>query len=88
MESNPEDVRIRTIILSEYRARLHGTSKNPEMHFFNIPELKETDSKIIAKNAIYLIDENFVRGGVDMEGKNEFPWITRILPKGIELLSS
>ena len=72
--------------MSEYYVRLHDTSKNPEMHFFNIPELKEIDNKIIAKNAIYLIDENFVRGGVDVEGDNEFPWITRILAKGIEFV--
>ena len=67
----------------EYYARSRGQSKNPEMHFFNIPELKEIDNQVITANAIYLIDENLVRGGVDVEGKNTFPWITRILPKGI-----
>ena len=30
-----------------------------------------------------MIDENFVRGGVDVEGENSFPWITRITSKGI-----
>ena len=83
MAENPENIKIRKIILLEYYSRLHGKSKNPEIHFFNIPELKEIDNEIIAVNAIYLIDENFVRGGVDVEGEQRFPWITRILPKGI-----
>ena len=86
MEFNQRDDGIRRTILLEYYARLKNQSKNPEMHFFNIPELKETDKKIITKNALYLIDENFVRGGVDVEGDNEFPWISRILPKGIEFV--
>ena len=83
MAENPENIKIRKIILLEYYSRLHGKSKNPETHFFNIPELKEINNEIIAINAIYLIDENFVRGGVDVEGEQRFPWITRILPKGI-----
>ena len=86
LEENPENLEIKKIILYEYYSRLHGQSKNPEMHFFNIPELKEIDNQIIAKNAIFLIDENFVRGGVDIEGEQKFPWITRILPKGITFL--
>ena len=83
MEENPQNIKIRKTILLEYYSRLHGQSKNPEIHFFNIPELKEIDNQIISANAIYLIDENFVRGGVDVEGEQRFPWITRILPKGI-----
>ena len=83
MEENTENIKIRKIILFEYYSRLHGKSKNPEIHFFNIPELKEVDNEIITANAIYLIDENFVRGGIDVEGEQKFPWITRILPKGI-----
>ena len=83
LEENLENIKIRKTILLEYYWRLHGQSKNPEMHFFNIPELKEIDNEIIAVNAIHLIDENFVRGGVDVEGERRFPWITRILPKGI-----
>ena len=86
LEENPENLKIKKIILHEYYSRLHGQSKNPEMHFFNIPELKEIDNQIIAKNAIFLIDGNFVRGGVDIEGEQKFPWITRILPKGITFL--
>ena len=83
MEENTENIKIRKIILFEYYSRLHGKSKNPEIHFFNIPELKEVDNEIITANAIYLIDENFVRGGIDVEGEQKFPWIIRILPKGI-----
>ena len=83
MEESQQNIEIRKIILFEYYSRLRGQSKNPQMHFFNIPELKETDNQVIAANAIHLIDENFVRGGVDVEGEKRFPWITRILPKGI-----
>ena len=86
LEENPENIKIRKIILLEYYYRLHKKSKNPEMHFFNIPELKEIDNEIITVNAIYLIDENFVRGGVDIEGEQRFPWIARILPKGIAFI--
>ena len=83
MQENQQNIKIQKIILSEYYLRLHSQSKNAEIHFFNLPELKEIDNQIIAINAIYLIDENFVRGGVDVEGDKRFPWITRILPKGI-----
>ena len=86
LEENSQDDKIRKIILLEYYSRLHGQSKNPEIHFFNIPELKEIDNQTIASNAIYLIDESFVRGGVDIEGEQRFPWITRILPKGITFI--
>ena len=86
MEKNPENIKIKKIILREYYSRLHKQSKNPEIHFFNIPELKEIDNQIIAKVAISLIDENCVRGGVDVEREQKFPWITRILPKGIAFL--
>ena len=86
MEEDQQNLKIRKIILFEYYSRLQEQSKNPEIHFFNLPELKEIDNEIIAINAIYLIDENFVRGGVDIEGEKSFPWITRILPKGIAFL--
>ena len=82
-EENELNAKIQKIILLEYYSRLHGQSKNPEMHFYNLPELKEIDNQVIETNAIYLIDENFVRGGVDEEGERKFPWITRLLPKGI-----
>ena len=86
LEENLENIKIRKIILHEYFSRLNGESKNPEMHLFNLPELKEIDNQIITKNAIFLIDENFVRGGIDIEREQKFPWITRILPKGIIFL--
>ena len=57
-----KDNQIKKIILIEYYARLKGSSKNPEMHMYNFPKLKEMDNKIIFKNAKYLIDENLVRG--------------------------
>ena len=44
------------------------------------------DNKIIFKNAKYLIDENLVRGGIDEEKGNSFPWITRLTPTGIKLI--
>ena len=78
--------KIKKIILIEYYARLKGSSKNPEIHMYNFPELKETDNKKIFQNAKYLIDENLVRGGIDEEGSNEFPWITKLTVLGIESL--
>ena len=85
MEIEKDNV-IKKIILIEYYARLKGSSKNPEMHMYNFPKLKEMDNKIIFKNAKYLIDENLVRGGIDEENGNLFPWITRLTPRGIKLL--
>ena len=80
------DKKIRKTILLEYQNRLNGTSKNPEIHMYNFPELKETDNEIILKNVKYLINENLVRGGIDEEGENIFPWITKLTPLGIKLL--
>ena len=89
MEINQErDIRIRTTILFEYYNRLYGKSENPEIHFYNFPELKDIDNDIISANAIYLIDENFVRGGVDVAGVHSFPWITRINSTGMKLVES
>ena len=64
------DEQIRKIILIEYYKRRKGVSKNPETHIYNFPELKETDNEDIFQNARYLIDENLVRGGVDVEGES------------------
>ena len=87
MEINSKrDTRIRITILFEYYNRLYKKSENPEMHFYVIPELKDIDNEIIYTNAVYLIDENFVRGGVDIAGTHSFPWITRINSSGIELV--
>ena len=80
------DDKIKKIILAEYYARLKGNSKIPKMHMYNFPELKEMNNKIIFKNAKYLIDENLVRGGIDEENGNSFPWITRLTPTGIKLV--
>ena len=83
---NQTDEEIRKRILLEYQNRLNGTSKNPEIHMYNFPELKETDNEIILKNVKYLINENLVRGGIDEEGEKIFPWITKLTPLGIKLL--
>jgi len=80
------DEQIRKIILIEYYKRRKGVSKNPETHIYNFPELKETDNEDIFQNARYLIDENLVRGGVDVEGDHLFPWITKLTPMGIKLM--
>jgi hypothetical protein len=80
------DQEIKKIILIEYYKRSKRESKNPEMHMYNFPELKEIDNKIILKNVKYLINENLVRGGIDEEGENMFPWITKLTPLGIKLV--
>ena len=77
---------IRKSILLEYDRRSKGISSNPEMHMYNFPELKKIDNKVIYRNAKYLIDENLVRGGIDEEGENLFPWITRLTNSGIKLV--
>ncbi len=86
MDSQNSDVSIKLQILFEYCLRLYKKSTNPEMHFFKIPKLNDIDNDIILRNSVNLIDESFVRGGVDVEGENSFPWITRITPKGITLV--
>ena len=80
------DEQIRKIILVEYYKRKKGVSKNPETHIYNFPELKKTDNEKILQNAKYLIHENLVRGGVDVEGNHSFPWITKLTPMGIKLM--
>lgn len=86
MADREMDVKIRVIILLEYYKRSCGQSVNPEMHFYVIPELQDIDNKIIESNATWLIDENLVRGGVDVGDSHSFPWITRINSSGIELI--
>jgi hypothetical protein len=80
------DEKIQKIILTEYYSRLKGSSKMPQMHMYNFPELKEIDNEIIFKNAKFLIDENLVRGGIDEEESHSFPWITRLTSTGIEYI--
>ena len=83
---NVTNDQIRKSILLEYHRRSKGISNNPEIHMYNFPELKEIDNKEIYQNAKYLIDENLVRGGIDEEGENLFPWITRLTNSGIKLV--
>ena len=80
------DEKIRKTILLEYYKRSKGKSKNTQIHMYNFPELKELNNKDIFNNAKYLIDENLVRGGIDEEGENLFPWITRLTNAGIKLV--
>ena len=86
MSIEQENIEIRMTILLEYCKRSYEQSDNPNMHFYNIHELKNTDNEIIKLNAIHIINENWVRGGVDDENSHSFPWITRINSKGIELI--
>ncbi len=85
MEEYTDD-QIRKIILLEYYKRSKGESKNPEMHIYNFPQLKEINNKVIFQSIKYLIDENLVRGGIDEDGDYSFPWITRLTPEGIKLV--
>ena len=80
------DVKIRMILLFEYCKRSFGKSDNPEMHFYTMPELRDIDNEVIKANAVYLIAENLVRGGVDEDASHSFPWITRINPTGLKLV--
>ena len=80
------DEKIRKTILLEYYKRSKGKSKNTQMHMCNFPELKELNNKDIFDNVKYLIDKNLVRGGIDEEGENLFPWITRLTNSGIKLV--
>jgi len=80
------DEKIRKTILLEYYKRSKGKSKNTQMHMYNFPELKELNNKDIFDNVKYLIDKNLVRGGIDEEGENLFPWITRLTNSGIKLV--
>jgi hypothetical protein len=80
------DEKIRNVILKEFYKRSLGISKNPEIHMYNFPELKEINNETILKNIKYLINENLVRGGIDEEKEHVFPWITRLSTLGIKLM--
>ena len=85
MTNNTEmDTRIRLNILFEYCKRSFEKSDNPEMHFYVIPELRHIDNETIKTNAVRLIDTNLVRGGLDDDGSQTFPWIRRITPAGMD----
>ena len=86
MVDSETNAKIRSMILFEYCKRAYDKSDNPEMHFYVIPELRGTDNEVIKTNAVHLIDENLVRGGVDDDGSQTFPWIRRITPMGMKLV--
>jgi hypothetical protein len=88
MEINQErDIKIRTILLFEFYNQLYGQSKNTG-HYYILPELQDIDNQIIDANAIYLIDENLVRGDVEYAGSNSLPYITRINSTGMKLVEN
>ena len=78
--------KIRKIILNEFYKRAQGISENPKIHMYNFPELKEIENEIIFENVKYLINENLVRGGIDEEQNQSFPWISRLTEKGTKLI--
>ena len=53
---------------------------------YNFPELKEIDNKRIFENVKYLINENLVRGGIDQDENQSFPWISRLTSLGTKLI--
>ena len=77
---------IRKIILNEFYKRAQGISENPKIHMYNFPELKEIENEIIFENVKYLINENLVRGGIDEDQNQSFPWISRLTETGIKLI--
>lgn len=78
--------KIRKIILNEFYKRAQGISENPKIHMYNFPELKEIENEIIFENVKYLINENLVRGGIDEDQNQSFPWINRLTETGIKLI--
>ena len=77
---------IRNIILNEFYKRTKGESKNPKIHMYNFPELKKIDNKKIFENIKYLINENLVRGGIDQDENQSFPWITKLTTSGRKIV--
>ncbi len=77
---------IRKIILNEFYKRAQGISENPKIHMYNFPELKEIENEVIFDNVKYLINENLVRGGIDEDQNQSFPWISRLTETGIKLI--
>ena len=84
--NNLTDNEIRNIILREFYKRSQAKSDNPKLHMYNFPELKETDNGKIFENVKFLINENLVRGGIDQDEKQSFPWISRLTPLGTKLI--
>ena len=77
---------IRDMILKEFYKRSQSKSENPNLHMYNFPELKEIDNKRIFENVKYLINENLVRGGIDQDENQSFPWISRLTSLGTKLI--
>ena len=77
---------IRKIILNEFYKRAQGTSKNPKIHMYNFPELKKIENEVIFDNVKYLINENLVRGGIDEDQNQSFPWISKLTKTGTKLV--
>ena len=77
---------IRDIILKEFYKRSQEKSDNPNLHMYNFPELKEIDNKRIFENVKYLINENLVRGGIDQDENQSFPWISKLTSLGTKLI--
>jgi len=77
---------IREIILKEFYKRSQGKSEIPKIHMYNFPQLKEIKNEIIFQNIKYLINEGLVRGGIDQDENQSFPWITRLTSLGIKFV--
>ena len=77
---------IRDIILKEFYKRSQSKSENPNLHMYNFPKLKEIDNKRIFENVKYLINENLVRGGIDQDENQSFPWISKLTSLGTKLI--
>ena len=77
---------IRDIILKEFYKRSKVKSENPKLHMYNFPDLKEINNERIFENIKYLINENLVRGGIDQDENQSFPWISRLTSLGTKLI--
>jgi hypothetical protein len=77
---------IREIILKEFYKRSQGKSEIPKIHMYNFPQLKEIENEVIFQNIKYLINEGLVRGGIDQDKNQSFPWITRLTSLGIKFV--
>ena len=77
---------IRDIIIKEFYKRSQSKSDNPNLHMYNFPELKEIDNERIFENIKYLINENLVRGGIDQDENQSFPWISKLTSLGTKLI--
>ena len=77
---------IREIILKEFYKRSQGKSEIPKIHMYNFPQLKEIENEVIFQNIKYLINEGLVRGGIDQDENQSFPWISRLTSLGIKFV--